>query len=533
MQCVHCSAYFENIREYTLFLDQLKLPNPTLCHFCRQQRRLSFRNERNLYNRTCDLCKQHMIALYSQESPYTVYCAPCWWGDAWDPTKYGRDFDFNKSFTEQFGSLMRDVPRLGMINKNCENSDYSLFSGNLKNCYLVFSAIESEDCLFGHQCNRSRDCVDTSFCYNSELCYEIVDSDHCYHSLFLQNCTNCTNTLLSYNCSALRDCFGCMNLVNKQYCINNIQYSREEYEKWIADIEWTPENIKKLREEFEEFKLKFPHRALTMVNCENSSGDYLRDCKNCLYSFDQARSEDCIFMWTSIEAYNCVDCSYTAKQNGVSPEWCFDCLSAFPGYRQSYTTYCWESHNISYSDHCFNSSDCFGSVGLKRQQYCIFNKPLSSDAYREMCDRVIEHMKKTKEYGLFFSPILSPFSYNQTVAQEFFPLTKEHALSTGFLWNDEVPMVYGDPNNELLTCISCCRQFRTIKQERVFYKKMNLPIPHFCPACRHIMRMAQRNPRIVREVHCAACQQTVQTTHIQKSGKIIYCEACYQHLVYA
>ncbi|MBU0627024.1 hypothetical protein KKG31_00015 [Patescibacteria group bacterium] len=31
------------------------IPAPTLCPDCRQQRRISFRNERSLYKRKCDL----------------------------------------------------------------------------------------------------------------------------------------------------------------------------------------------------------------------------------------------------------------------------------------------------------------------------------------------------------------------------------------------------------------------------------------------------------------------------------------------
>jgi hypothetical protein len=35
-------------------LKKFSIPTPTLCPDCRQQRRLSFRNLRNLYKRKCD-----------------------------------------------------------------------------------------------------------------------------------------------------------------------------------------------------------------------------------------------------------------------------------------------------------------------------------------------------------------------------------------------------------------------------------------------------------------------------------------------
>ncbi len=40
------------------------------------------------------------------------------------------------------------------------------------------------------------------------------------------------------------------------------------------------------------------------------------------------------------------------------------------------------------------------------------------------------------KYGEFYPPELSPWSYNETLAQEYFPLTKEEAISLGYRWKD-------------------------------------------------------------------------------------------------
>jgi hypothetical protein len=37
-------------------------------------------------------------------------------------------------------------------------------------------------------------------------------------------------------------------------------------------------------------------------------------------------------------------------------------------------------------------------------------------------------MKSTGEWGEFFPLPLSPFGYNETVAQDYFPLTSEEAI---------------------------------------------------------------------------------------------------------
>ena len=47
-------------------------------------------------------------------------------------------------------------------------------------------------------------------------------------------------------------------------------------------------------------------------------------------------------------------------------------------------------------------------------------------------------MKKTGEWGEFFPISLSPFAYNETVAQEYFPLTKEEAIKKGYKWKDKI-----------------------------------------------------------------------------------------------
>jgi len=56
-----------------------------------------------------------------------VYDQEIWWSDKWDALDYGRDFDFSKSFFEQFGELMKEVPKLSLSsisNNNCEYTNF-------------------------------------------------------------------------------------------------------------------------------------------------------------------------------------------------------------------------------------------------------------------------------------------------------------------------------------------------------------------------------------------------------------------------
>jgi hypothetical protein len=118
--CAHCQSHFEITQSDLDFYDKIsptfagqkfQIPTPTLCPDCRQRRRLSFRNERKLYRRQCDASQKSIISIYSSDKPYKVYDQTIWWSDSRDPMDYGFEFDFTKSFTENFRELMMSVPR--------------------------------------------------------------------------------------------------------------------------------------------------------------------------------------------------------------------------------------------------------------------------------------------------------------------------------------------------------------------------------------------------------------------------------------
>lgn len=89
--------------------------------------------------------------------------------------------------------------------------------------------------------------------------------------------------------------------------------------------------------------------------------------------------------------------------------------------RCAFTTFVTRSSDIWYSDSCFSSHNCFGCVGMKNAKCAIFNKKYSKETFEPLRTKIIEHMKKTGEYGEFFPMEISPFRYNETIAQDHFP----------------------------------------------------------------------------------------------------------------
>lgn len=121
--CRHCGVSFSITDKDIEFYDKVspsfggvkyQIPTPTLCPDCRLKRRLSFRNERTLYKRKCNATQKDIISVYSPDKSYKVYHQDYWWSDKWDAMDYGNDFDFNKSFFEQFEDLIKNVPSIAL-----------------------------------------------------------------------------------------------------------------------------------------------------------------------------------------------------------------------------------------------------------------------------------------------------------------------------------------------------------------------------------------------------------------------------------
>jgi len=147
--CASCDETFAVANEDLDFYEKISpefhgrrylIPPPTFCPSCRLRRRLTWRNEYQYYQRTCDLCDRKIVTVHSPDKPYPVYCNYCWWGDEWDRFACGREFDFTRGFFEQFVELQEEVPQPAMMSDNgarSENCDYCQDLGFSKNCYFV------------------------------------------------------------------------------------------------------------------------------------------------------------------------------------------------------------------------------------------------------------------------------------------------------------------------------------------------------------------------------------------------------------
>lgn len=540
--CIKCKTEFEVRDEDRKFYKKLDLPEPEQCPDCRQQTRLAYRNERVLYKRQCDKCNKQIVSTFSSDKPFPVYCQECFWADDWDATDFNNEINFEKPFFDQFYELIQKVPRLAIVNKKSQNSEYCNYSFANKNCYLTFGNHYEEDCMYGHYSTKNKDCMDYLWFYESELSYGCIFSGKSYRSVYLDHCEGCQDCYFSVDLKGCKHCLFCSNLRHKEYYIFNKKYSKEDYFKQLESYNFG--NFKNFSEAIEifktEFRKKFPVRAVYKVNCENCEGNNLNNCKNLRTCFDCTGCADCGYGYQMDETYDSMDmncmgydkseiCYQTIGCSGINN--CITCDS------------CWHNNDLNYCNLCFNnSSDLFGCISLNKKKYCILNKQYSKEEYEKLRAQLIEYMKKTGEWGEFFPIKYSPFEYNETVAQEYFPLEKEQALKLGFKWKEkdlkdyqkqtfEVPLdikdVKEDIIGEILACDDCGKNYKIIDKELEFYKKLNLPIPRRCPDCRHLERMALRSPRKLWDRKCAKCGKEIKASYSKERTETVYCETCY------
>ena len=555
-RCRSCSAPFTIAPEDEALFDQIsptfndhrfQIPTPTLCPPCRQQLRMSFRNERKLYKVKSAFSGKEIISMFSEDKGYKVVDRDEWWGDSWNPTDYGRDFDFTKTFAEQFRVLYKDVPHLNLQNVNTENSYYTNYAINQKNSYLIFGGSYNEDCLYGKFVTYCTNCVDVLSCHACEVCYEGIASERCYNCRFFANSRSTHDCTFVEDCTGCANCIACFGLKFKKNCFLNRQLSPSEFEKAKKEYETlTPEKIAYLSQELEKLKTTLPRPHAHMYNCEDCTGEFVLNCKNCHFAFDARESEDCKYIYFCPKAIHSQDCTFNAP---FGPEFCYNLCSSVALKSSMANFLFWYGDSVFYCMECHHTNNCFGCVSMRHNNYCVLNKQYERSEYERLVARIIEHMKTTGEWGEFFTPQTGAFAYNETIAQEYFPLTKEEALKKGWTWKDEEPPTaptpessYTPPTNikdvgndildKQIYCSVSGKPFKIVKEELAFYRRLGLPIPQISPAERHYARVAKHNALTLFERTCDKCKKPIQTVYRKEAPFKVYCEECYLKEVY-
>ena len=147
------------------------------------------------------------------------------------------DFEIFKELKEEFNKM-----KTLALHKNAEIKNSVQATGdnitNSKNVFNSFDVNDSEN--IKHSLRILKGCRDIQDCHGmvgGELVYEGFGCGfsprHNLFSFSVDVSSNLTYCAMCHDCS---NCFGCVALKNKQYCVLNKQYTKEEYGKLVSEI---------------------------------------------------------------------------------------------------------------------------------------------------------------------------------------------------------------------------------------------------------------------------------------------------------
>lgn len=549
--CTSCSASFEVTDDDLAFYDKVSpvfggqkylIPPPTHCPQCRMQRRLAFRNQMYVFRCTSAATGKQMFSRWPDTVSFPVYENDYWHDGDWNPLSYGRSFDFTRSFFEQIKDLYDQTPKTALAAiPEWINSDYCNNATNIKNCYLVFGATDAEDCMCCELTWYSRDCLECSTVLHSELCYDCVSCYRCYDLQSSRFCYDCTSSYFLMNCRSCTNCFGCVNLRHQQYCFFNEQLTQQEYEKRLSEIDLSSYTQ---RQRVEQTCIDFfhqhprPHASNTQV--EDVSGDFITESKavhNSFYVSDAENVQHCYYLYGKVK--DCMDHSLYGNSAELNYEtvigggnamhllFCAGCFNTV-----SDLTYCIDSH---YTHHCF------GCCSMRRNQYCILNTQYTEAEYNDLVPKIIEYMKSTGEWGEFFPMALFQLPYNKSLAQRFFPLSKEEVQSKGLAWYEEdvttlsasaecqeIPDTPQQPQSFIARSPFSGKPYRISVQEIEMCKKLHVPLPRGCYDERMEKRAEILGGMKLYDRVCAKTGQPIKTTILPDDPWIVWDKDVYE-----
>jgi len=544
--CNQCNIGFDVYPKEKEFCARIGVPEPVVCRACRVRALMATRNEWKLYRRKCDFTGDEIISAYPPDSPFKVYKNAVWWGNEWDASSYGRDFDFSRPFFAQFAELQKAVPREGTSVFSSENCDYNSHLRESKNCYLNSLVYQCEDLYYSYWMVHDKDVFDSMYTNESTLCFNCTSLNNGYGCVMVDESENCSDCCFCYQCRGCDHCLYCANLANKSYHLFNKPCTKEEFEeakKKALNGSWSRWN--EAYGHYLDMRKKTVQRYVHNLNCENVTGDHLyncRNCENCYESFDSEEGVACV----SLDHSKIVQNIYSAGWPGC--EGVYQSCVTRGSKDIAFCTYTWFSGALRYCDGCNACTDCFGCIGLQHKKHCILNKQYTKAEYEKMVAKIIAHMKKTDEWGKFFPSSLSLYAYNESAAMDFFPLEEKQAVKMGWQWRpkdkkeymsailkaipDNISDVTDDITKEILACERCGKNYKIIPQELKFYRQTNLFIPRHCPDCRFRIRFDLRNPLRLFKRKCDKCQSEIQSSYAPGRPEKVYCEECYLKEVY-
>ncbi len=257
-RCIHCLvaiALEEGIYCYYSGLSKML----TDCHMCVSSELLyecvnCFHCYQSTYLYDCTNCRDSSYCSLCIDCEDCFGCVAltrkhhCIFNKQYTPEEYESEVERLKKLSvdellNRLWALVKKTPypqNLQRSNTNCQYGDYLSFS---KNVYWGFNTYYLEDSGYYYFGGMAKQCWDTFVLGGGggknitkgvcELCYECVGSGNLYNCAFLFQSTDCTSCFYGWDLRNCSDCFGCVALTNKRYCILNNQLTKGQYEEGV------------------------------------------------------------------------------------------------------------------------------------------------------------------------------------------------------------------------------------------------------------------------------------------------------------
>ena len=206
-------------------------------------------------------------------------------------------------------------------------------------------------------------------------------------------------------------------------------------------------------------------------------------------------------------------------------------------------------YDIFYSQHMFQSHDCFGCFGLKNNAYCILNRQYEPDEYHTVKARMIEHMKETGEWGKYFPPQYSPFAWEDTNAAAVLISSFENPRDIAQRLNlrsegdasvssvsdalpstrlPDRPDAYPDADvSSVWVCEVSGRPYKITKQELELFRRFRAPLPrvHWRVTFEQYYPLMYPMPY---EARCGYCDREMYSSiRPSTTQRTLLCDACF------
>ena len=553
--CIHSGEEFPIYQKDLDLLEKLSpaiwetqthLPLPVIAPRVRKLISLMFKNERHLYKDTCWLTGKNLISRIAPEMWRTVYSMEARASDDRDYTSYAQEITSDIDVFHTIQKLTKITPYQNMIwslSNVANNSQYTNYTADLSNCYLLFDANTTSDSAYitkSRKSSASFDCLNIKSC---EHCYECIDCSDMYQSFFCYDSSWCTDCSYLIDCHGCDHCIWCSNLQNVSYHIFNNPVSKEEYKATLEKLQ--KNNYAIYRDSREEIQKKTIRKATHIQQSEKSIGENIRSSKEIFLSSNIRDSESLRYCFDIISSQDCMDVIsyghtsfklYMCSQTGRFSNNLFFCAVV------------WKWENLLYCIDTKKSKNCFWCVNIKQKEYCIFNKQYTKEQYEQIVPKLIARMKQQWQRWSFFPTTHTIYPYNDTVAMDYFQPKEVLSLdgtrlgwyphgiwtvrlleSDEFICDALYDLWWAQPlaikrrtsdrevdlppsaqivheatlrahiselDDSILTKVIVCEQtwrpFRVIKMELDFYRLHQLPLPRLHPDIRHHERMSRR-----------------------------------------